>query len=193
MFQGGRAEAEAARWQTVSQTPKTAVKKSVDSHRYAPPASIGTMSIVGSDEVGTGDFFGPMTVVAVYVDAKQIERSIYNLLLNACQAARSSGSKPEVVATLELSGFDIVLNVSDNGLGIPSSIREDLFAPFVSAGKQKGTGLGLTIASAISVEHGGQVTLVRSCAGETVFQMRIPREATTVIAQPTPRGEVIAG
>ena len=47
-------------------------KKSVDSHRYAPPASIGTMSIVGSDEVGTGDFFGPMTVVAVYVDAKQI-------------------------------------------------------------------------------------------------------------------------
>lgn len=30
------------------------------------------MSIVGSDEVGTGDFFGPMTVVAVYVDAKQI-------------------------------------------------------------------------------------------------------------------------
>ncbi len=72
MFQGGRAEAEASRWQTVSQTPKTAAKKSVDSHRYAPPASIGTMSIVGSDEVGTGDFFGPMTVVAVYVDAKQI-------------------------------------------------------------------------------------------------------------------------
>jgi len=137
--------------------------------------------------------YGDPAETSVYVDAKQIERSIYNLLLNACQAARSSGSKPEVVATLELSGFDIVLNVSDNGLGIPSSIREDLFAPFVSAGKQKGTGLGLTIASAISVEHGGQVTLVRSCAGETVFQMRIPREATTVIAQPTPRGEVIAG
>ncbi|PGZ07074.1 ribonuclease HIII, partial [Bacillus thuringiensis] len=38
----------------------------------APPASIGTMSIAGSDEVGTGDYFGPMTVVAVYVDAKQI-------------------------------------------------------------------------------------------------------------------------
>ena len=37
-----------------------------------PPASISTMSIVGFDEVGTGDFFGPMTVVAVYVDAKQI-------------------------------------------------------------------------------------------------------------------------
>lgn len=63
---------EAARWQTVSQTPKSAVKKSANSHQYAPPSSIGTMSILGSDEVGTGDFFGPMTVVAVYVDAKQI-------------------------------------------------------------------------------------------------------------------------
>ncbi|WP_242145680.1 MULTISPECIES: ribonuclease HIII [unclassified Bacillus cereus group] len=72
MFQGGRAEAEASRWQTVSQAPKSAVKKAVDSHRYAPPASIGTMSIIGSDEVGTGDYFGPMTVVAAYVDAKQI-------------------------------------------------------------------------------------------------------------------------
>ncbi|EMA6342718.1 ribonuclease HIII [Bacillus cytotoxicus] len=72
MFQGGRAEAEASRWQTVSRAPKSSVKKSVDSHRYAPPASIGTMSIIGSDEVGTGDYFGPMTVVAAYVDAKQI-------------------------------------------------------------------------------------------------------------------------
>ena len=70
MFQGGRAEAEAARWQTVFQTPKTAVKIC----RFTPLCTacfIGTMSIVGSDEVGTGDF-GPMTVVAVYVDAKQI-------------------------------------------------------------------------------------------------------------------------
>ena len=71
MFQGGRAEAEASRWQTVSQTPKTAVKI-CRFPSLSPPASIGTMSIVGSDEVGTGDFFGPMTVVAVYVDAKQI-------------------------------------------------------------------------------------------------------------------------
>ena len=55
MFQGGRAEAEASRWQTVSNTQNSC--KTVDSHRYAPPSSISTMSIVGSDEVGTGDFF----------------------------------------------------------------------------------------------------------------------------------------
>ena len=72
MFQGGRALEEAGRWQSISQAPKSSVKKTAHSHRFAPPASIGNMSIIGSDEVGTGDYFGPMTVVAVYVDAKQI-------------------------------------------------------------------------------------------------------------------------
>jgi signal transduction histidine kinase len=82
-----------------------------------------------------------------------------------------------VTATLETEGAFILLRVSDTGVGVPLKIRDSLFDPFVSAGKQKGSGLGLTIASAISVEHGGQVVLVRSRPGETVFQMRIPREA----------------
>lgn len=115
----------------------------------------------------------------VFADAKQIGRAIYNLLLNACQAVRSPGIAPRVHASLGTSGFDIILTVTDNGEGVPPAIRESLFSPFVSAGKQKGTGLGLTIASTISVEHGGEVTLVRSSAGETVFQMRIPRESAT--------------
>lgn len=133
------------------------------------------------------------TDTAVYVDAKQIERAIYNLLLNACQAVRGCND-PEVHASLEAYGFDMLLSVSDNGPGIPQSIRENLFDPFVSAGKQKGTGLGLTIASAISVEHGGQVALVRSRAGETVFQMRIPREVAALSAPgSSSKSEVIAG
>lgn len=72
MFQGGRAMEEAARWQNLVQLPASPAKKTVHAHRFAPPALIGTMSIIGSDEVGTGDYFGPMTVVAAYVDAKQI-------------------------------------------------------------------------------------------------------------------------
>jgi len=136
--------------------------------------------------------YGDPTETAVFVDAKQIERAIYNLLLNACQAVRGSSKKPEVRVSLEACGFDMVLDVVDNGSGIPSSIRDNLFEPFVSAGKQKGTGLGLTIASAISVEHGGSVTLVRSRAGETVFQMRIRREAATPTGGKPARSEVIA-
>lgn len=72
MFQGGRATEEASQWQANATPPKTSEKKNVNDHSYAPPASISTMSILGSDEVGTGDYFGPMTVVAVYVDATQI-------------------------------------------------------------------------------------------------------------------------
>jgi signal transduction histidine kinase len=138
--------------------------------------------------------YGDPTDTAVYADAKQIERAIYNLLLNACQAVRTLTTSPAVHASLGASGFDMVLSVSDNGGGIPQSIRDNLFEPFVSAGKQKGTGLGLTIASAISVEHGGLVTLVRSRVGETVFQMRIPREVVTHTPPGTSaRSKVITG
>jgi signal transduction histidine kinase len=131
---------------------------------------------------------------AVFVDAKQIERAIYNLLLNACQAVRGS-SPAEVTATLRPVGFDIVLSIRDTGIGVPQSIRDNLFAPFVSEGKQKGTGLGLTLASAIAVEHGGQVILVRSNPGETIFQMRVPRETQQHSPPPAtkPHREVIAG
>ncbi len=50
-----------------------------------------------------------------------------------------------------------------------------LFDPFVSEGKQKGTGLGLTLAHCIAVEHGGEVVLLSSRPGETIFQMRVAR------------------
>lgn len=71
LFQGAGAEAEAARWQG-SVLPSTAKKGAKTVSGYAPPASIGTMSIIGSDEVGTGDYFGPVTVVAAYVAKEQI-------------------------------------------------------------------------------------------------------------------------
>jgi signal transduction histidine kinase len=129
-----------------------------------------------TDGVNLTVHHGPASETAVFVDAKQIERAIYNLLLNACQAARVSSGPAEVTATLEAVGFDMVLRIRDTGSGVPQKIRDSLFAPFVSEGKQKGTGLGLTLASAIAAEHGGEVTLVRTRPGETIFEMRVPRE-----------------
>jgi nitrogen-specific signal transduction histidine kinase len=63
----------------------------------------------------------------------------------------------------------------DNGEGVPESIRSSLFEPFVSEGKQKGTGLGLTLAHRVAAEHGGEVVLLSSRRGETIFQMRVAR------------------
>lgn len=73
LFQGSHAEIEAAKWQE-SSNAATAQKKtsSVKTHRYSPPANISTLSVVGSDEVGTGDYFGPITVVASYVKKEQL-------------------------------------------------------------------------------------------------------------------------
>jgi len=63
----------------------------------------------------------------------------------------------------------------DTGLGVAQGIRESLFDPFVSQGKQKGTGLGLTLAWSVAREHDGEVKLVSSRLGETVFRLTVAR------------------
>ncbi|MED1740376.1 ribonuclease HIII [Bacillus swezeyi] len=74
LFQGKNAEKEAGRWAASAEAPaekKTPSKKSTPSV-YQPPEGIGSMSVIGSDEVGTGDYFGPMTVVCVYADKTKL-------------------------------------------------------------------------------------------------------------------------
>ena len=119
--------------------------------------------------------YGDPTETAVGVDGKQIERAIFNLLLNACQSARAQGKAAEVLVSLQAQEEYVILKVVDNGGGVPESIRNSLFEPFVSEGKQKGTGLGLTLAHRIAVEHGGEVVLLSSRPGETIFQMTVAR------------------
>jgi signal transduction histidine kinase len=119
---------------------------------------------------------GDPTQTAIIADGKQIERAICNLLLNACQAVRSTGRAANVVIALEIQEKHMIVSVTDNGDGVPESIRNSLFEPFVSEGKQKGTGLGLTLAHCIAAEHGGEVVLLSSCPGKTIFQMKVARE-----------------
>ena len=111
---------------------------------------------------------------SVTADGKQLERAIYNLLLNACQAARSGAEEPLVnTAVIQVSG-GVVVRVTDNGGGVVPAVQNTLFDPFVSQGKQNGTGLGLTLCRCIVEEHEGEVALVKSRPGETVFEIRIP-------------------
>lgn len=71
MFQGGGAEREAARWGTVEKTatPLSTIGAKGD----VLPNNFATLSVLGSDETGTGDYFGPITVAAVYVPTSKIE------------------------------------------------------------------------------------------------------------------------
>jgi nitrogen-specific signal transduction histidine kinase len=65
------------------------------------------------------------------------------------------------------------VTIEDSGPGVPEGIRESLFDPFVSQGKQKGTGLGLTLAWSVAREHDGDVKLVSSREGETIFRLTV--------------------
>ncbi|WP_263356184.1 ATP-binding protein [Acidicapsa ligni] len=140
--------------------------------------------------------YGNPVETAAVVDGKQIERAICNLLLNACQAARDTGRPAKVSLTLDTREKDMIVSVVDNGNGVPGNIRNNLLEPFVSEGKQKGTGLGLTLAHCIAVEHGGEVVLFSSHPGETIFQMKIARELqpwdAPVLAEADSHDKVIA-
>jgi signal transduction histidine kinase len=107
------------------------------------------------------------------IDARNLESAIYNLLLNACQAARRSTHVPEVKVHVTEVGERVHVTIFDNGPGIPASVRRTLFDPFVTAGKPNGTGLGLTLARRIAEEHGGSVCLEESNPGRTVFTLSL--------------------
>ena len=79
LFQGQNAESEAAQWQASSEkvgdpkppAAKNGLKKEVLS-KTSLPAGFSNWSVIGSDEVGNGSYFGPLTVCAVYASAEQL-------------------------------------------------------------------------------------------------------------------------
>ena len=120
------------------------------------------------------------------VDTKQVERAIYNLVLNACQSARESAGLREVKVSLSVDSESVSVTIQDSGPGVAEGIRESLFDPFVSQGKQKGTGLGLTLAWSVAREHNGDVKLISNRAGDTVFRLTVARAMTPSIRNGSP-------
>lgn len=118
-----------------------------------------------------------LSSLTAYVDGKKLGRAIYNLLLNGCEAARQSSHSPSVRVTLTDDANFIRIQVSDNGAGISESVQRTMFMPFVSEGKQSGTGLGLTLAEHIASEHGGHIQFERTADNLTVFSIVLPKNA----------------
>ena len=111
----------------------------------------------------------PLLPLEAWLDSKKVERALYNLLLNGCQAAQKGNPPARVRLSLIETEDAIRFQVEDNGPGVSEHIRVTLFEPFVSEGKLGGVGLGLTLADRIAHEHGGSVTLLKSEPGHTVF------------------------
>ncbi len=107
-----------------------------------------------------------------WFDARKLERALYNLLLNSCEAVVPEAGQVQVGLNEVRGGVEI--RVSDNGRGIPEIIRGQLFEPFISHGKENGTGLGLTVVQKIVQDHGGDVVVEKTSAEGTTFRLLLP-------------------
>lgn len=107
-----------------------------------------------------------------WFDARKLERALYNLLLNSCEAVVLEAGRIHVGVSEVRGGVEI--RVSDNGRGIPEIIRGQLFEPFISHGKENGTGLGLTVVQKIVQDHGGDVVVEKTSAEGTTFRLLLP-------------------
>ena len=111
-----------------------------------------------------------------WFDHRKLERVFFNLVLNACEAMPNRSGR--ITIELDDDGSRIEIRVSDSGRGIPEPIRNTLFEPFVSQGKENGTGLGLTVVQKILQDHGGDIDIERTSSEGTVFHIVLPHPAT---------------
>ena len=115
-----------------------------------------------------------------WFDFKKLERALQNLVLNACEAVPADSGRIEV--GLRRVGEKLEVRIEDNGPGIADAVREKLFDPFVSHGKENGTGMGLTVVQKIVQDHGGDVAVEQTSATGTTFRIRMPLSPAPVDA-----------
>jgi signal transduction histidine kinase len=109
----------------------------------------------------------------LFVDRLQIEVILRNLLANSVESLTTSGRLGGRIRVLVERHDDtsVRIVVADNGPGISSATRENLFEPFVS-GKSTGMGLGLAVSRAIAEAHGG--TLEAAAVEHGEFHLILP-------------------
>jgi signal transduction histidine kinase len=107
-----------------------------------------------------------------WFDSNRLERVVANLVRNACEAV--SPETGQIVITTTGSRDGLQIGVWDNGPGIPTTIRDSVFQPFVSCGKTRNSGLGLAIAKKFVEDHGGVLYLDGRSQIGTLFKITIP-------------------
>jgi signal transduction histidine kinase len=110
------------------------------------------------------------------LDADKVRRAIGNIAANARDAMGGRGrlNLHATLAPAEPAGEDrLVIELADEGPGVPPDIRDRLFDPFVTRGKKGGTGLGLAVALRFVEEHGGTVELLAEGPGAR-FRVTLP-------------------
>lgn len=109
----------------------------------------------------------------ISADRDQLYRALANLVRNACEA----GARHVTVrawADAEVT----VIEIADDGPGLPAKVQDKLFQAFAGSGRSGGTGLGLAIARELVRGHGGDIALQKTGAEGTVFRLSLPIAVT---------------
>lgn len=110
----------------------------------------------------------------VAVDAISIEQVILNLTRNALQAMQNAYCEQrEIQIGAVRHGGALIVEIADNGPGIPEEVAVRLFSPFFST-KAEGMGMGLNICRTIIEFHGGQLNFRPNPKGGTIFSFTLP-------------------
>jgi two-component system nitrogen regulation sensor histidine kinase NtrY len=113
------------------------------------------------------DISMPQAAVIVSCDQRLMTQAITNLVKNATESVESASEapdreadwRPRVEARLKCEADRVVIEIIDNGLGLPKQQRARLLEPYVTTKGHKGTGLGLAIVQKIIEQHGGTLFL----------------------------------
>ena len=125
----------------------------------------------------------------VFADPHQIQQVLLNLVINAEQAMLSANGRGSLVLRTWHDAVQnaVVLQVSDDGPGVPPEVKGKIFDPFFTTKDVgKGTGLGLTVAYAIVKEHGGSIRVDSPTAGGASFTVEFPVSSVENAARPRP-------
>lgn len=102
----------------------------------------------------------------------ELREVLTNLILNAVDAISESGT---ITLRTRADGADVVLEVSDTGIGIPDDVKQRCFEPFFSTKGERGTGLGLAMVHGIIRRHEGNIRVESEVGKGTTFIIRLPR------------------
>jgi two-component system sensor histidine kinase HydH len=127
----------------------------------------------------------------VPLDESLCEQAFINLVQNAHEAMEERGGtlQVEVARVIQNDTEGVLVRLTDNGPGIPDTLREEIFNPFVTT-KKTGVGLGLSIVSQIVDGHHGTIRVEKGPQGGASFMVFFPLEE---ISEPQPVTEITAG
>ena len=108
----------------------------------------------------------------IYADKEKLKRVFYNIANNAKEALQENG-RFSINTYLHKKEF-IEFRLADSGVGIPAHVKENIFEPFVTYGKKRGTGLGMSVSKKIINDHGGEIWVESEEGKGTIFYFTVP-------------------